>query len=260
MKLHSRFCHWRALSFIYELERGITSGFVESQVEDIGKDEYSFKPLPQEIGPGDRTLADFFSQNKEYLCDMMMETCKALPLCLSSKLSELVCPSPGEVLYKNSMFKAFGDAVDLALSSRKAFYTKESGLSFHCLLYLSFLMVGRALSDIKDSHQNINNSTEGFQDYKDAIQIAELPVRLLICMLSSTAFRLHMEVWTIDGMSLGVILPRFIHKSDYVKFGMERKIFASSKKGPSPVSEDSQDPEGYEDCEGDMTEVRELIC
>ena len=49
------------------------------------------------------------------------------------------------------MFNRFSEAVELALKE-KALYAKETASDFHCLLYLSFLMAGRALREIKDSY------------------------------------------------------------------------------------------------------------
>ena len=241
MKLHSRFCSWRALSFIWELEKGITGDVVVSQIEDIGKD-YGFPSLPLGLGPGDRTLADFFSKNKNYLRSMMEDALSTLPTQLSFRLSKLVSnplPSGSEdhICNKILTFDAFGEAVERTLTEQKTLYTKETALTFHCLLYLAFLMTGRALRAIKDSHQALNVwkpklDEEAVEKYKEAIGAAELSVRFLICMLSSKAFKSHMGVWTSGGASLKHILPRFEEKRDYMRFGKDRDILATSKQGP----------------------------
>ena len=86
---------------------------------------------------------------------------------------------------------------------------RETASDFHCLLYLSFLMAGRALREIKDSYAQIKLSrkcpaecTDAIVDFKMAIGAAELSVRFLVCMLSSSAFKLHLRVWTNEELSL----------------------------------------------------------
>lgn len=264
MKLHARFRSWRALSFIRELERGITEGYVVSQIEEIGND---YGPvIPQVIGPGDCTLADFFSKNEKFLCEMITYACHTLPDEIRIQLSKLVNPSPSEsedaIHDKTFTFNVFGEAVERTLKEKKPLYTKETALTFHYLLYFAFLMAGRALRGIKDYHQKFKSAapkkrSEPAQDYKSEIEAAELPIRFLICMLSSKAFKSHITVWTSKGASLKVILPRFTEKRDCMIFGKDRDILALSKQGPDPELELTL--ENYED---DMidSEVREPIC
>jgi hypothetical protein len=263
LKQHSRFCSWRALSFIQELEKGVEKG-IESQLKD-----YSPLELPQELGPGDHTLANFYSLNKKYLCPMMTDVCENLPPILKSQLSKQANPSPSgseEAIHdKKLTFNAFSEAVELALKEKKAFYTEETAMTFHCIIYLSFLMTGRALRIIKDSHQALNLGTskptkmDATQVYKRAIHAAQLPVLFLINLLSSSSFMLHMEVYTHGGLNIKYSLPNFKKslKKDFVQFGKDRHILAS-KLGPSKDS-DSVDSE-LELEEEDLTEVREPIC
>ena len=56
-KLHSCFC---GLSFIQQLEKGITSNTLVDHVEMIGF-EFGPRALPEELSAGDHTLANFFS-------------------------------------------------------------------------------------------------------------------------------------------------------------------------------------------------------
>lgn len=269
MKLYSRFCSWQALGFIMGLERAILDDGIASMVKEVG-DPSSFHPfeLPEELGPGDRSLADFFLQNKEYLLPMLADTCETLPTSLYSQLAEYanssLSRSEGAI---ELTFNAFCEAASLALNreERKPLYTKKTALSFHCLLYLSFLMTGRALREIKDSHQALNGAKVGdgpnVCKYRTAIRAAELPVRLLIYVLSSTAFRLHMGVWSYDGIKLSTMQPHFRLKKAYKSFGTDRKIRASSKQALTIA--DSENPDYHDedfDFESDLVEVREPIC
>ena len=158
------------------------------------------------------------------------------------------------------MFNRFREAVELALKEKKALYTKETASDFHCLLYLSFIMAGRALREIKDSyaltkqhHKSLAEVGDAIADYnlKTAISAAELSVRFLVCMVSSSVFKLHMRVWTNEELSLKHMLPRYGEKGNYMRFGKEREILASAKLGPQSDSEDLDD---------DTTEVCEVIC
>ena len=56
-KLHSCFC---GLSFIQQLEKGITSNTLVDHIEMIGF-EFGPRALPEELSAGDHTLANFFS-------------------------------------------------------------------------------------------------------------------------------------------------------------------------------------------------------
>ena len=272
-KLHWRFRSWRALGFIMQLEEAIISGRIEKHLTEIGGSYAPSKP-PEELGPGDRTLADFFSGNQTFVLDMITTTWKDLPQTIRSKfpiekLSEGKLP---EKLFED-FFKPFGVAAVHARSSKRGpLYTKESAMSFHYLLYFSFLIAGTALSKIKDSLHALKNASASEYEkstdlYKQAILAAEFPYRLLICVLSSKALRVHMDLWTNHGTELKTLLPVFEKKQEYLKFGKERHILPSSKLGPQNLDDSEGDVVGDDEVdevdevnEDDITEVRELIC
>jgi hypothetical protein len=249
------------LSFIFKLEEAISKNIIASLIGDIGKN-FCIPELPQELGPGDRTLADFFYRNRNFLFFLMSKTyCDITALCPQLPNHLNLSASPTLILDEKSTFTAFLNAADLSLKSEanKALYTKETALTFHHLLYFSFLMAGRALGEIKDSSHNLAilksaKKEAAFDAYKKAIRNAAFPIRFLICMLSSSAFRLHMKVWTEEGASLKILLPIFEHKSEYLMFGKDRGILGSLKQGPQ-----SQAPTSLEDdlTEADLTEVRQ---
>lgn len=257
-KQHSRFCSWRTFGFIQELEKSI--GRIAEQAEEYW-DSCDSCPFPEELGRGDRTLAEFYSKNKKYLCHMMTDTSKSLPPPIQSQLLEQVNSSPSGSEDANN--NAFGEAVEHALKEKKPLYTKETAVTFHCLLYLSFIMAGRALRAIKDSYQDLPSCSSKMteeraamvDEYKTMISAAELPIRFLICLLSSTSFNSHMSVWTLDGAYIRHILPKYEKKAEYVEFGKIRKILGKLKQGPQVSSEDSEF-----DLEDEMTEVREPFC
>jgi hypothetical protein len=258
LKLHHRFRSWRTLSFIQQLELAMANDTVRASIETIGE-PFNPEKLPTTLGAGDRTLAGFFSRNKNYLLQMATTSCRTLSV--FSQPSQLDSPSGSENAIHSIRltFDKFGKAVELALQKEKALYTKETALDFHCLLYLSFLMTGRALSKLQDSFQSGRSTVD---KYKQAIKAAALPVRFLVYMLSSKAFRLHMEVWTNNGTSLSHILPDFEQKALYLVFGKDRNILPSSKQGPqsgldSSVEVPSPDFEDSED--DDVDEVSRFV-
>jgi len=249
-KLHSRFRSWQALGFIRQLELSITGSSLEKMITE---DEFQYE---LELGPGDRTLADFFSRNKIFLLAMVDSHCKSLPDEVKSRLSHLTHSPSGSTL----TFNEFSKAAELARKNEAVLYTKDTVLDFHCLLYLSFLMAGNALGDIKDAHLRLNNHNgkkkpDVVETYKLAIKAAEVSIRFLVCMLSSSAFKSHMNFWTDGGLSLRHILPSFDRKREYMIFGKDRKIIGSSKMGPGPTDASPS----YENSEDDTTEVREKI-
>src|SRR5882762_2308935 len=71
-KLHSRFRSWQALGFIRQLEQSITGSSLEEMITTIPEDRTEL-----ELGPGDRTLADFFSRNKIFIYTMVNTHCKS---------------------------------------------------------------------------------------------------------------------------------------------------------------------------------------
>jgi hypothetical protein len=244
-KLHSRFCSWKALGFIQQLELKITG----DELEQLLKDEDCPK-IKSEIGHGDRSLADFFSSNKIFLLAMVNEYYKKLPDEVKSRLLDLTQSPYGSAL----TFDAFSKAAELPSGVLKL-YTKDTVLDFHCLLYFSFLMAGKALSLIKDARVQFNQKSKENdtykENYKEAIKAAEVSIRFLVYMLSSTAFRSHMDFWTEGGRTLKLILPCFEKKSDYLTFGKDRGILGSAKMGPQNAEEALED---------DTTEVRKKIC
>ena len=263
LKMHLRFSSWQALGFIQILEKGIGKDIVLT-VKGF-EDSFGSLAFPEELGPGDHTLAAFFSLNKQSLCAMMKRIGKILP---SHRFYELLqqenpTPSESEELSENAIrltLDIFDEAVELALKERKAFYKRKTAAIFHCILYLSLLVVGRALAKIKGWHDKLNTNPKNnmvFQEYKKAIQAAELPVRFLICMLSSRAFKSHMRVWTNEGVSIKPVLPIFEKKASYLSFGRKREILGPGKKGSSSHSSEL---EVEVEVESELIEVRELIC
>ena len=78
-KLHSHFSSWHGLSSIQQLELGITGNALMDHIGMIG-DEFGPMALPEKLGAGYLTLADFFSWNKKFLLEIVHNTCKNLPV------------------------------------------------------------------------------------------------------------------------------------------------------------------------------------
>jgi hypothetical protein len=157
-KVHAHFSSWQALGFIQALENGVIEDGLLDNIMEIGKDYGPLgKPGDDDIGPGDRTLAGFLSLNKDLLCERIRATCNDLPPNVRLRLSKLLDLSPSESEDGERLtFSAFFSAVKLTLEGQKALYTQQTAWTFHFLLYLSFLIAGRAVSGIKDCYVSCN--------------------------------------------------------------------------------------------------------
>ena len=78
-KLLSHFSSWHGLSFIQQLELGITDDALMDHIRMIG-DEFGPMALPEKLSTSDRALAYFFLWNKNFLREIMHNTCKNLPV------------------------------------------------------------------------------------------------------------------------------------------------------------------------------------
>jgi hypothetical protein len=246
-KMHLRFCSWQALGFIEMLETYLGEKFAQ-KVKDY---EDSNLTLPEELGPGDRTLATFFIKNKSQLVFSMTDIGKMLPprqfYHLFEEENQVAIPL---------MLDKFDEAAKLAGKDGKALYNIEIAAIFHCILYFSFLLVGRTLARLKGYRDKFNKKgNKTFRDYKAAVRAAELPVRFLVYLLSSRAFKLHMGVWTNEGIDIKPVLPIFEKKASYLDFGKNRKIL-----GPSRMGSSSDSLEVEVEVESELIEVREPIC
>ena len=144
---------------------------------------------------------------------------------------------PQAVIEFDKLFDAI-DGNDL-----KKFYTKETALGFHYLVYCAFLLAGHAIGRIQDFHVPLKgkrpkNDPDGLwekavEDFKLRIEAAVFPMKLLNYVLISSVFKVHIGVWTKDGEFLHELLPKWSQKKDNIMFGKTEDILASSKMGPT---------------------------
>lgn len=225
-KLYRRFTSWQGLALIQTFEERVDllTGHLNMIGTSAGPSEEFMHP-----GPGDRTLAYFLELNSAGIFTVM------LPL----NLPESVMPcQPTEPFHK------LRKAVDTAKRENdlSKLYSAETSMDFHFLIYCAFLLAGRAIRQIKDNHVPLKRAwakkDKAIYDslvvkFKDSIVAAVLPMKILHCVLSSTAFKRHIRIWTNDGESLGEIWPKWSRKKENLEFGIKRQILSKFKKGPS---------------------------
>ena len=73
-------------------------------------------------------------------------------------------------------------------------------------------------------------------------------------------FKRHIGIWTNDGESIDNILPKWLEKSDNLKFGKKRLVLSKLKLGPSKEvpSKEVLSGTGYEHDEHDVDDTPEV--
>lgn len=217
-KLYRRFSSWQGLGLIMKFEKHVH--LLEKHLELTPSEDFMKR------GPGDRTLVNFLSLNQDIFDSAIKDA----------------HPRGKPELEK------FRDAVVYASRTGNDdlndLYTRETALGFHYLAYSAFILAGRVIRKIKDQKSALNNTSRknasAVEEFKNSIKIAVAPIKLLQCVLASTVFKRHIEVWTNHGESVNELLPKWSEKTDSLEFGVNRQILAKEKKGPTknPVNDD----------------------
>jgi hypothetical protein len=259
-KLYQRFTSWQGLGLVRNFEELFP--LFEAHLKLVGKgggDEPDL--LERVIGPGDRTLIHFLYLNEESIFGKM------LPYALSSDMD----PPP-----LDREFTKLRQAVKEAYTGDlTCFYTRDTAVDFHYLVYCSFILAGRALSGIKEKQQPLKQTgieknvrySSLVETFKTHILAAVTPMKLLQCVLSSTIFKRHICIWSDNGFGIDRILPKWGGKKNHMMFGKKRGILTSSKIGPS---DEGLTQSGYDDdddinnapeaCNPLASEVRKSVC
>ena len=216
-KVYRRFSSWQALSLIRKFQDRVD--LLKGHLSLIGTSASSNDNFAR--GPGDRSLIQFLHWNK-VVFGMLEQVLPDDPKSVFEKLRDEVIDH------------AFAD-------SSMPLYTKETALAFHYLVFGAFLLAAQAIVKIKDGRRPLNQSNAQKKNeyvsqvdhFKKCIAAAVLPMKLLQCVLSSTAFKQHIGVWTSNGESVSELFPIWSQKSLDVKFGIDRQILSTLKQGPS---------------------------
>ena len=224
-KIYRRFSSWQGLSLIRKFQDRVD--LLKGHLSLIGTSASPNDNFAR--GPGDRSLIQFLHLNN-YVFGMLRQV---LPDNLQSVFEKLC--------------KEVDHATKDALTP---LYTKETALGFHYLVFGAFLLAGQAIMTIKDGHRPLaclkaeqkKEYGSRVEHFRNCIAAAVLPMKLLQCVLSSTAFKHHIGVWTSNGESVGELFPIWSQKSLDMKFGKEQRIVSTFEQGPpkeSPSKESS---------------------
>jgi hypothetical protein len=239
-KIYRRFSSWRALGLLRNFEERID--LLKGHLNLIGTPAGPIENFTQR-GPGDRSLIQLLYWNKSVF-DMLQ---KVLPHDNTAQ----------------SVFEKLREVVDHAFQDDLTpLYTKETALGFHHLVYGAFLLAAHAIRMIKDGRRPLNQEkAEKKQEYpsqvenfKKCLAAAVLPMKVLQSVLSSTAFKRHIGVWTNDGESVGELYPIWSQRTVNMTFGKDRQILSKLKQGPSEESP-TNDGEDDDDCDDNMPEM-----
>lgn len=254
-KLYSRFSSWQRLGLIRSFEEKVV--LLEGHLKLIGSlvgPNVDF--MEQGPGSGDMTFTQFLYLNGDAIFGS------------DAGSGMLVSVLPPDLGLSNSVFDKLREAIyDASKDSKSYLYTKETSLGFHYLVYCAFLLAGHAIREIKDHHVGLNQTgaenKEGYHElvdkFKGRIRAAVLPMKFLHCVLSSTVFKRHIGIWTNDGESIDNILPKWLEKSDNLKFGKKRLLLSKLKLGPSKEVPSEEVLSGTDDDDDDAPEVCKFI-
>lgn len=91
--------------------------------------------------------------------------------------------------------------------SSPTFYNKDTAFEFHRLVYTGFLAFSVLLEIVK--HFVKLNKREPSREIRSAFVLLTCITRLLLHILSSTAFKNHITVWTNHGRNMALVTPQY---------------------------------------------------
>ncbi|KAK2459597.1 hypothetical protein APHAL10511_008407 [Amanita phalloides] len=114
------------------------------------------------------------------------------------------------------------DKLMAAKSLGQAFYTRETAVEFHDLVYAALVTYARDIDDFHTQFKmNLLKKFESVADVqlsdglKDAFNGLEWMTRLLLCILTSSAFKVHVKIITNRGALLHYLKPTFENRDLY---------------------------------------------
>ena len=118
-------------------------------------------------------------------------------------------------------FKQLIRAANSCVESNNALYTKDSAESFHRFLFTALVMYAVSINQLRHAFQN--SALEAKEEQK-VIRLAKGFTRIFTNILSSSSFKRHMRVITMDGRFLDCLTANPRNKDAYWKFGQQYHI------------------------------------
>ena len=180
-------------------------------------------------GPGDRTLALCIKANAKWF----------------NLLEDAFGPQAPDqyrsFLKDHEHFKHLVSAAESCIDSKtNPLYTKDSAESFHRFLFAALVMYAVSINKLRRAFQK---PVLVAKEEREAIRLAKGFTRILVNVLSSSSFKRHMRLITIDGKFLDCLMANPRNEDAYWKFGQQYGIIRTE---PGNVTTTSGHDSGFD--------------
>ena len=169
-------------------------------------------------GPGDRTLALCIKANAKWF----------------NLLEDAFGPQAPDqyrsFLKDHERFKHLVSAAESCIDSKtNPLYTKDSAELFHRFLFAALVMYAVSINQLRRAFKTPLLDAE---EERGAIHLAKGFTRILVNVLSSSSFKRHMRVITLDGKFLSYLQSAPAYSGIYRTFGQQYNIIDGETDGP----------------------------
>ena len=211
-KLYQRISTFPALAFAY----GLVAHWPTFHVH-ITQFQWEDQEFVRQ-GTGDGTLATCIKRNANYL----------------NLLEDAFGPQAPDqyrsFLKDHERFKHLVSAAESCIDSKtNPLYTKDSAESFHRFLFAALVMYAVSINQLRRAFKTPLLDAE---EERGAIRLAKGFTRILVNVLSSSSFKRHMRVITLDGKFLSYLQSAPAYSGIYRTFGQQYNIIDSETNRP----------------------------
>ena len=150
------------------------------------------------------------------------------------------CKSPEFTLLQdveNQQFEALLWASKSCVQANKALYTKDSAESFHRFLFATLVMYAISINDLQQIIEDLALELT-IEEELDRLRRAKGFTRILTNILSSSTFKHHMRVITLDGSYVSFLKANLQLKEKYRRFVLNYRItWSDPERHPEQVPE-----------------------
>jgi hypothetical protein len=201
-KMYRQIKSWQGLGFVYLLHCFGKSPEIRTAIA-LFRDWNA--PYMRRWNHGDKSLVAFLKINGE------------IKLWLDQAL-------PAELASFQPAFDAIMNAPD-----NQPFYTWETAKAFHSLVVAAFISFGKLLCDLQGQFSDFKQAVSAAKDdEKDLLLLylnhVKAQVLLLLYLLSSSAFKIHIYMCTNAGTYTPRLTPIYEEWDQFLSFGREHRI------------------------------------
>jgi hypothetical protein len=203
---------WQGLGFVYLLHRFGKSPEIRTAITSF--QDWN-APYMRKWNRGDKSLVIFLKPNR----DIKLWLDQALPAELAS-------------------FQSAFDAI-MNTPDNQPFYTRETAKAFHSLIVAAFISFGKSLHELQCQFADFKQALPASKDNEKSYLLLYLDhvkahVLLLLYLLSSSAFKIHIYMCTNAGTYIPRLTPIYEEWDQFLSFGREHGIV------PKPEASDSE--------------------